>query len=70
MLYEITIWRRTAGAPQLLATRHELGRLTQIKDVAKRMLRDAADANALFYVRVAEAHNGREAFVCRFDQLG
>lgn len=70
MLYEITIWRRTAGAPRLLATRHELGRLAQIKEIAKALLREVPDANALHYLRIAEAHNDREVFVCGFDQLG
>ena len=67
MLYEITIWRRTVGAGQLLATHHELGHLSTVKDVAKRMLREHPGVGATHHVKIAEAHNGREVFVWKLD---
>ena len=67
MLYEITIWRWTAGAAQLVATHHELGHLSTAKDVAKRMLRDVPDVGPAHHVRIAEAHNGREVYVWKLD---
>ena len=67
MLYEITIWRRTAGAAQLVATHHELGHLSTVKEVAKRMLRECPGVGPAHHVKIAEAHNGREVFVWKID---
>lgn len=67
MLYEITIWRRTAGGAQLAATHHELGHLSTVKDVAKRLLRAFPGAGPAHHVKISEAHNGREVFVWKLD---
>ena len=68
MLYEITIWRRTAGAAQLVATHNELGDLSGMKDIAKAMLRAHPGVGSAHYVRICEAHNGREVFTSRLER--
>ncbi len=68
MLYEITIWRRTAAAAQLVAMHHELGHLSRMKDIAKAMLRAHPGAGPAYYVRICEAHNGREVFTARMER--
>ena len=67
MLYEITIWRRTAGGAHLVATHHELGHLSTVKESAKRMLRDVPGVGPAHHVKISEAHNGREVFVWKLD---
>ena len=67
MLYEITIWRRMAGGAHLVATHHELGHLSTVKDTAKRMLREHPGVGPTHHVRISEAHNGREVFVWKLD---
>ena len=68
MLYEITIWSRTiAGTVQLLATHHELGHLSTVKEAAKRLLRDHPGAGPAHHVKVSESHNGREVLVWKLD---
>ena len=67
MLYEITIWRRTARGAQLAATHHELGHLSTVREVAKAMLRDFPGAGPAHHVRISEAHNGREVFTWRLE---
>ena len=67
MLYEITIWRRTSGAAQLVATHHELGHLSTVKEAAKRLLRECPGVGPAHHVKIAEAHNGREVFVWKLD---
>ena len=68
MLYEITIWRRTSAAAQLVATRHELGHLSKMKDVATAMLRAHPGVGPAYFVRICEAHNGREVFTARTER--
>ena len=68
MLYEITIWRRTAGAAQLVATHHELGHLSRMKDIAEAMLRAQPRVGPAYYVRICEAHNGREVFTANMER--
>ena len=70
MLYEITIWRRTAGGPRLAATHHELGHLSTVREIAKAMLRDFPGVGPAHHVRISEAHNGREVFTWRLDARG
>jgi hypothetical protein len=67
MLYEITIWRRTASGAQLVATHHELGHLSTVKEAAKRMLQDFPGVGLGHHVKISEAHNGREVFVWKLD---
>ena len=67
MLYEITIWRRTAGGAQLLATQHELGHISTGREVAKAALRRHPGVGPAHHVRVSEAHTGREGFVWKID---
>ena len=67
MLYEITIWRRTAGAAQLCATHHELGHISTVKEAAKRLLSAFPGAGPAHYVKISEAHNGREVLVWKLD---
>ncbi len=67
MLYEITIWKRTASGAQLVETHHELGNLSTVKDVAKRLLRELPGVGFAHHVKISEAHNGREVFVWKLD---
>ncbi len=68
MLYEITIWRRTSAAAQLVATHHELGHLSRMREIAKAMLQAHPGVGAGHYVRICEAHNGREVFTARMER--
>ena len=68
ILYEITIWRRTASAAQLVETYHELGHLSGMKDIAKAMLREHPGVGPAYYVWICEAHNGREVFTARMER--
>ena len=65
MLYEITIWRRTSGAARLEATHHELGHLSRMKEIGKAMLRAHPGSGPAYYVRICEAHNGREVYTTK-----
>lgn len=70
MLYEITIWTRVTGVAQLLATRHELGHLSTVKELAKTTLREHPDVGPAHYVKVSEAHNGRDVFIWKLGGRG
>lgn len=70
MLYEITIWRRTGTGTELVATHHELGHLSTVKERAKALLRALPGVGAAHHVKVSEAHNGRDVFVWKLDGRG